>query len=371
MEFFDRFTSNTIAGSGNQLTFATEPDERRTGRLFYKISFSGTCNYALLFSNIVDSTFSDGRQCHKNHVCTSWQIHSARIGRLTGEIPADFRTPGQADPINARVGSFAPITFGGQAGKSVAPGEFFHSDPVLLSFDAGDYLCLEMTFSGPEIPYHEETLLPVFKKTEDGWIYSNKMPFAGMVGCDRPVKSRIGYLGDSITQGIGPAWNSYLHWNALLSQKIGGEYAHWNLGLGYARSDDMASGGAWMYKARHNDICFVCYGVNDLFHGFSAREIIRNLNIIVDTLKAAGIKVILQTVPPFDYADDILLSWHEVNDYIHTHLSKKVAFVFDTVPALGDPAKPEHALYGPHPNAEGSAKWADALYNAITEARLL
>ena len=60
-----------------------------------------------------------------------------------------------------------------------------------------------------------------------------------------------------------------------------------------------------------------------------------------------------------------------MNDYIHTHLSKKVAFVFDTVPALGDPAKPEHALYGPHPNAEGSAKWADALYNAITEARLL
>ena len=192
-----------------------------------------------------------------------------------------------------------------------------------------------------------------------------------MIGCDRPVKTRIGYLGDSITQGIGPAWNSYLHWNALLSQKLGSHYAHWNLGLGYARADDMASGGAWMYKALHNDICFVCYGVNDLGHGFTAQQIIKNLDTIVNTLTTAGITVILQTVPPFDYKGDILTAWHEVNNHIRTNLAGSVAMVFDVVPILGDPEIPQHAVYGGHPDADGSKKWADALYEAIKAANIL
>ena len=217
MEFFEHFTSNTLAGSGNQLTFATEPGQVRTSRIFYKITHGGSYRYSLLFSNMIDSTFADGSLCHKNHVCGSWRIHKASLGRLTGDIPENFKETLQAAPINARVIDLVPLSFGGHSEKAVAPGEFFASDPAVMTLDAGDYLCLEMSFSGQEIPYHEETLLPVFTKTADGWRYDNKMPFPGMIGCDRPVERRIGYLGDSITQGIGPAWNSYLHWNALLA----------------------------------------------------------------------------------------------------------------------------------------------------------
>ena len=234
MNFFSRFTSNTIAGSGNQLTFSMKDGEVRTGRIFYKITHGGTYNYALLFSNIVDSTYANGDLCHKNHICSSWHIHKAVIGRLAGEIPADFRSAPQADPINARVRDLKAITFNGHGEKDVAPGEFFASDPIPFTFHAGDYLCLELTFSGCEIPYHEETLLPVFRQTDDGWVYHNQMPFPGMIGCDRPVQKRIGYLGDSITQGIGPEWNSYQHWNALLSQKLGEPFQK-NLSLSLLR----------------------------------------------------------------------------------------------------------------------------------------
>lgn len=371
MEFFEHFTSNTLAGSGNQLTFTMEPGQIRTSRIFYKITYGGNYRYSLLFSNIVDSTYADGTQCHKNHVCGSWHIHEAKIGRLTGEIPENFKDLLQADPIHLQVTDFVSLSFGGCPTKTAAPGEFFASDPIPLTFDAGDYLCLELTFSGREIPYHEETLLPVFSKTADGWRYDNKMPFPGMIGCDRPVERRIGYLGDSITQGIGPAWNSYQHWNARLAHRLGDKFAHWNLGLGYARADDMASCGAWMYKALHNDLAIVCYGVNDLGRGFTAAEIMKNLETIVDTLNDAGITVILQTIPPFDYTDEILTAWHAVNSFIQDTLSKKVAMVFDTIPILGDPQTPQRAIYGGHPNEEGSAKWAEVLYEAIEQAGIL
>ena len=36
--------------------------------------------------------------------------------------------------------------------------------------------------------------------------------------------SRVLLIGDSITQGIGTKLNSYLHWNAILSEKLGEEY---------------------------------------------------------------------------------------------------------------------------------------------------
>ena len=41
MKYFDQFNSNTYAGSGNQLYFAMNENEMRTGRVFYKISAGG------------------------------------------------------------------------------------------------------------------------------------------------------------------------------------------------------------------------------------------------------------------------------------------------------------------------------------------
>ena len=358
MNYFEQFTSNTYAGSSNQLYFNMKEGEVRTGRIFYKISTGGEYNYSLLFSNIIDSTFADGSVSHNNLICDEWKIHSFKIAKCTVF----------AEDINVmpEVTDFKEVTFDGKSEKNVMPGEFFATDPIRLDFNKGEYLCMEITYSGKMIPYHEETLLPVYVKENGEWKYSKQVPFASMIGCDRKVKAKIAYFGDSITQGLGTQINSYLHWNANLSRKIGDDYAYWNLGIGYGRASDAASDGAWLYKARQNDIVFVCYGVNDILQGRTANQVKDDLTYIVENLKNAGKKVFLLTVPPFDYLEEATKKWNEVNDYIKTVLKYKVDFLFDNVSYLGESEELSHmAKYGGHPNEEGCRIWADALYEEV------
>lgn len=369
--FFETYSSNTCAGSGNQLIFTMNPEERRTGRILYRIAQGGRFCYSILFSNIMDSTYSDGMISHCNQICDSWKIHQARIGHCrkidsSRDVPQmTMADNGEADIV---VEDFVELTFQEKPEIIVQPGEFFYSDPVELAFRQGEYLCLELTFSGRAIPYHEESLLPVFTKTESGWHYCREMPFAGMIGCSRKVKARIAYLGDSITQGIGTPLNSYAHWNALLSEKLGAENAYWNLGIGYARAQDAASDGAWLYKAKKNDVVFVCCGANDVMQGTPAEQIQAFLLQIVDRLKKAGCKVILQTIPPYEYQEHEIPVWRQVNTYILRELAGRVDLLFDNGPVLRRDAKhPSMPKYGGHPNAEGCAVWAEALYRACKE----
>lgn len=148
---------------------------------------------------------------------------------------------------------------------------------------------------------------------------------------------------------------------------MGNEYAYWNLGLGYGRADDAASDGAWLYKAKQNDIVFVCYGVNDIIQGYGANEITKNLQIIVDKLHNLGIQVIIQTVPPFNYSKERCGVWEKVNNFIKSEL-KNADFVFDCVKFLAKNDSQRHmAKYGGHPNSEGCKVWGEALFEAITE----
>ena len=366
MRYFEKFSSNTYAGSGNQLYFKLNDSETHTGRVFYKISESGEYNYSILFSNIIDSTFADGSISHKNLICDEWMIHSAKIGKCKDlVIPEDGRN------AHILVSNFKEVTFCGQKTKIVMPGEFFYSDPIKLEYDKGEYLCIELSFSGRMIPYHEETLLPVFVKDGEEWKYSKFMPFAGMIGCDRQVKAKVAYLGDSITQGIGTKPNSYMHWNAILSDKLGNQYSYWNLGIGYGRASDASSAGAWLYKAKQNDIIFVCYGVNDILQGRTEEQIKNDLRYIVKTLKNENKKVVLQTIPPFDYQGEDIERWERINSFILTNLKDEVDLVFDNTVLLGEKDKPSNAVYGGHPNEKGCEIWAEALYEIIKEKSIL
>ena len=170
MNYFNQYVSNTYAGSGNQYYFSTEEGERRTGRVFYKIAAGGEYDYSILFSNIIDSTFADGSVSHCNLVCPSWEIHSARIGKCKhidggkSIFEMTVADDGEGKEADIVVSELREIYFNGQRSRTVSPGEFFSSDPIRLNFDKNDYLCLEMTFSGAMIPYHEESLLPVYVK---------------------------------------------------------------------------------------------------------------------------------------------------------------------------------------------------------------
>ena len=210
-----------------------------------------------------------------------------------------------------------------------------------------------------------ESIIPTFLNQNGRWIPSKNMPVPSMIGCDRPVKQRIAYLGDSITQGIGTVHNSYTHWNSILSQTLGFGNAYWNLGLGFGRADDAASNGAWLFKAKQADVVFVCFGVNDILQNFDEVTLRSNIVKIVDHLSKAGIKVILQTIPPFDYNEKHCVIWDNVNHFIKNELSQN-HLVFDNVPVLSDHKKgPQFAKYGGHPDAEGCALWAKCLGDFI------
>ncbi len=351
----DGFVSNTLAASANQLYFESDGIAVRTGRVYYRVQAGDTFAYRFAFRNTIDSTYADGVISHHDLSLPPWEILRAAVTQCKAVLPQEPLT-------------MTSLTFGGNSGKSVAPDEHFTTDPVTLTCEKGAYLCLEITYRGTRLPYHEESILPIFNKTDNGWVADKQMPLPYLVGCDRAVSHSIAFLGDSITQGIGTTPNAYTHWNARLADRLGDRFAYHNLGIGFGRASDAAANGVWFQKALQSDTVFVCFGVNDILQGACAAAVKRDLTTIVSSLKAAGKHVVLQTVPPFDYAKEKRKIWHEVNDYIRKELCDAVDYLFDSVPILGEDIPYEHrARYGGHPNDEGCAVWADALYEAVRD----
>lgn len=353
MKYFDSYTSNTLAAAANQHFYISDDAEKeQRARVFYKIFSGGEFNYSFLFSNIIDGTYSDGSVSHRNLICDEWRIVSAAVA-ITDRCD---------DKTMPSVNGFTPVTFGGLPAKTVNPGEFFSSDPMRLDLKKGQYICLELVFKGKMIPYHEESLLPIFTYEDGEWKYCRKMPLACMVGCDRPVKKRIGFIGDSITQGIGTPNNSYEHYAAVVADILGEENSYWDLGIGYGRGNDAATDGAWLFKAKQLDLITVCFGVNDINRGYSAEQTIKDLDSIMEKLHKAGVRVIMQTVPPFNYKDERIEGWKKINEHILTDMADRAEGVFDVVSILGlDAQAPHMAKYGPHPNSEGNRLWGEAL----------
>ena len=92
---------------------------------------------------------------------------------------------------------------------------------------------------------------------------------------------------------------------------------------------------------------------------------------IVGILKKEGIKIIIQTVPPFDYPQGIIEIWNGVNSYIEKSLSKFCDGFFDNRPVLSKSIEESHkTLYGGHPNNEGGKKWGKTLYEYVKTLEL-
>ena len=358
MKYFEKYTSNTCAGTSNQSYFT---NGNGTGRIHYKVFSGGRYGYSFLFTNIIDSTFADGTHSHANLVCDEWEITAARVG-----ICKKFEYKEQFNDNNDM--EFKNLTFGGDLSKNVMPGEYFYTDEIELDAKKDEYIVIEIDFKGKMIPCHPECIIPAYIKNNNVWEHSTEIPFPSMVGCNRKINKRVAFIGDSITQGIGTDVNSYEHWNARLSKMLGDKNSYWNLGIGFGRGADAATDSTWLYKAKQCDTVVVCFGVNDILQNYTEETLKVNLEKIVDYLKKADKKIILQTIPPFDYNEEKTKIWLAVCKFIQNELSKKVDFVFDVVPVLsvgGD--TPQAAKYGGHPNGEGCAKWAEALYENIKE----
>ena len=358
MDYFSAFTSCTAAGSGSQNWFAPDdPNGRIACRVYYRLSRDvHTC--ALLYSNLIDSTFADGAHSRSGFVPGPWRIHALRAG-----VVSACGLDEAAEPA-----AFAQVTFSGCETRDVNPGEIFSTDPFNLSGRKGEYLCVETVFSGARVPCHTESLLPAFRLSGGVWEHSTDIPFPSMVGAARGEEFRLGFWGDSITQGIGTPPNSYAHVTALVQEALGAKCAVWNLGLGYGRAHDAALDGGWAYKARQNDAVCVCFGVNDILHDGRSDQLMADLEHIVRGLKEGGVKVVIQTVPPFDYNPEQAERWARVNGFIRNDLARAADAVFDTVPVLSKgPDMPHMARYGAHPDEEGNAAWARALLPLIEQ----
>ncbi len=355
MDFYKEFSSNTLAPSGNQSFFLSDnlPIKARS---FYKVFAGGKYNYSLMFSNIIDSTFADGSHSQKNYCCKEWTIKNATVGLVGGD------TKDLSNPILANK---TQLKFNGKTEKTVGYKEIFWCDAFPFEAKKDDYICLEIEFFGTEIPYFEEILIPTYVKEGEKWISNNKTPLCAMLGCDRKVEKKVGFLGDSITEGIGTGNNSYAWWCAKIAEFVGEKHSFWDLGIGFGRIDDVATDEMWLSKAKKLDIVTLCMGVNDISQGFDTDSVINNIEKTVDILIENGVRAILFTVPPFDWQGDKINKWKRVNDYINTELSKK-AEIFDTVSVWGmDKPNENISRFGGHPNEEGCLKLAEKFVKEI------
>lgn len=340
-EFYSHYASDCTAGCGNQLLTRLEKPVTKIGRCWFRLRCGGE-NYALLFSNQIDSTYDDGSISRANDVGGEWTIDAMRVGLCAGvgKEPAVWHT----------------VTFGRKAQKLVFGKEPFATDTIPLGAEAGAWLCYEITLTGSCYPYHEEAVLTM--------VPDKQIPLPLMIGCDRPVTRKIGFLGDSITQGCGTEDDSYTHWVARIADALPKEYSVWDLGIGYARSSDAASDQGWLARAKQCDTVHVCFGVNDVLRGRSPEEILRDLRTIIKKLKEAGCSVILLTVPPFDLEGEAEERWRKVNNAIRNNLWKEADGYFDIASVLGQPAPNDNlCIYGGHPNGEGCHAVANAYLN--------
>ena len=350
MAYFDTYFSATLAPTNNQKYYVANKEEVQASRTFMRLEAEGTHLYSFLYANQVASTFNHGEESYANRICAEWKILS-----LKASICKEKFTPG----------SFVPVTFEGNTEKTVHPGEIFSTDPISLTAKKGDVLCLETVYMGEEIPYLHETVLHSTRLTDGEWAPSIYTPRPVCIGCDRPVRNRVVFWGDSITEGLGTPVESYAGYAAVASRLLGEENAYWNVGLGYGRGADAASGGLWLWEASRGDFVFLCFGVNDILQGHTADEIKRNLTTAVKRLKAAGCRVCIQTVPPFDFTGEHYATWQSVNAYIAEELVPQTDFFFDNRSILCD-KDGYHAKYGGHPNEEGCAAWGEGLSKAVT-----
>ena len=351
MTYFDRFFSNSLAPHNTQKHFCA--NEQTTTRTFARVRVGGEHLYSFLFANTVASTFADGSESFANYVCDAWELHE-----MTVSLCDDGYEPRE---------SF-PVTFGGKRAKTVAPGEIFFSDPMPLSPKDGENLAFTLTYRGREIPYTEETRVRTMKKNAEGVFEEGHFPAPApiMVGCDRPVRTRVAFIGDSITMGCGTPIDSYAGYACVASSLWEREVAVWNVALGYGRGADAATGGLWHYEAKQADTVFVCFGVNDIYRGFNADQLINSLENILTRLKAAGVSVIMQTIPPYDYPPHLRPIWEKVNGHIISSMAERADGIFDVVPVLSKSADEPHlAKFGGHPNSEGNRLWGEALAEEV------
>jgi acyl-CoA thioesterase-1 len=182
-------------------------------------------------------------------------------------------------------------------------------------------------------------------------------------GTRAAARPRIVALGDSLTAGLGlPSTQAY---PALLQQKLDANgYAYEVINAGV--SGDTSAGGLrrldWSLEGDVR-VLIVALGANDGLRGLPAKELKSNLERIITRAKDRGIGVILagMEAPP-NYGREYTAAFRGVyTDLAREHDLPFLPFLLDKVAGVTSLNQAD----GIHPNAQGAAIVADALWRIL------
>ena len=115
------FVSNTPTSTSHNMKIVLQKGEARTFRVLLRPVEAGALTWRFRFHNGVDSTWDDGSE--------SWEgLPGGRFEIVSTSVCAE---------ADGALGAFAPVTWGGAAGRAVGPDEWAVSDPVALEVAPG------------------------------------------------------------------------------------------------------------------------------------------------------------------------------------------------------------------------------------------
>ena len=357
IDLFKIYQSNSVTPSGNNYVLKSEDGESvtETFRGVFHVQEYGELEYKFYFSNNVDSTYSNGKYSYRNMPTEDYKIISAKVGTVSNLM-------GLGNSTNLK-----DVTFDGKKTREVAAGETYWSDAVTFDVPEGKFLAFEWTVEYTVIAATiSENTIALLNKKAGSFAATSAAPMPDLIGCKRDNALRVGFIGDSITMGVGAGSKDHQFWIAKVAKGLGTDISFWNLGLGYARANDMVNSPAWLEKAKQNDVVVICFGVNDINSGGyevgqrNSTQIIEDIETIAKACTDAGAEVILFTTPPYAYASGRGGVWTALVKKIKTLAEEKGYKLFDFAAILGDPDDPSQYIYGDHPNAAGCTAVAEA-----------
>ncbi len=186
-------------------------------------------------------------------------------------------------------------------------------------------------------------------------------------------------LGDSTTAGT-PGFLSPIEFPPDGKGNPQSQYAYWiqkkhpewkvlNRGFRAERSDQILGRFERDVPAVKPDVLVVLAGVNDLYQGYSAESIVKNLQRIYEKAVENHISVIACTILPYhSAAAEIRSRMKEVNDWIRRYAEEHRLGFCDTSDALEDPNSPgqlQSSADGLHPDVAGYQKMGEVIAQAI------
>ena len=344
------------------------------GQFIFRTFFEPLCpdctQWKILIDNRIDSTPAGGplenKRARAGKDGGRWKILSASIAR------------GRAGDWH--INEERVFTFHGAQSADVWPGSVFWSDEISFELGSSDRFAVTWTLEvtpGEIIPAAAETQYPCYQmdcigefSLCDGFAIAPRL-----TAQRRQTDGLIGFLGDSITQGFSSSMDSYSFWCARIAEGLGNAYGYWNLGSGWGRAEHVLSSRAWLAKALMCDVLFVSFGVNEILADYPADKIINDIKNLLQKLKEGRQrKIILCTVPPFNFTGEKEFVWHEVNQHIIDMYGSETE-VFDIRRALSRPAPFDNYILEEldsgdgHPSDAAASKIAGMFFAAKLHSR--